>query len=152
MFLSTMRAWYNGTINWHLDQQARIARERILRGIEDGYGIREAHAGSLRIYPGKSKHVDWLDFDCDGNTIPTPDRSNDDVTCRLLVNPGHPELHARTTPGSGKPQSLLSSDIHTEALEFDYSNRRLTVDFTISLNGSQEYERRLVLSSYLVND
>jgi len=137
---------------WLLDQQVKIARERILRGLEDRHGLRAAESHTIQIFPGESEQVEWMDFDVDNNAFPTPDLSNDNLECRVLTNPGL-ELTGRTTPGSGKPIRLGLANIKTEVLQIEQDDRMVTLNGTVStVVGGKTLYRSFVIRTFLIND
>lgn len=152
IMIFSLRTWQTGLAQWELAQQMRLAREKILRGIEGRIGLRQAEESSIHIFPGKSPRVEWIDFDVDRNDVPTPDRHNDNLRCRIIKNPGL-SLAARTTPGSGKPMALLRTSIEPSVVEIQKVGRELIYELTLSLTrGGRTYSRSKIFRTYLVND
>mgnify|MGYP006281480847 CR=1 FL=1 len=147
-----LRTWQHGLAQWELDQQLRLGREKVLRGIDGRIGLRQAEEHSVKIYPGDSENVEWVDFEVDMNPTPTPDASSDNHTCRVITNPGL-SLSARTVPDSGTPESLLRTSMIPTAIEIEQQRREITYDLTLSLKrGGRTYSRSQSLRSYIIND
>lgn len=154
--------WHKAMAQWHLTQQGRMLRERMLRGIEYKYGLREAQRSSVMIQPGSTEKVEWIDFDVDDGTFPGTGTvggngnengggESETVTCRILQNSGH-NLAARTTPGSGNPVGILRDTIKCEQLEYTEMNDQLMVDYTLSMEaGGETFKRRNVMWVTLLN-
>lgn len=152
VLLFPYRAWGESVANFYLDHRIRIVRERILRGIDGGYGLRAASLGSIQIQPGETTQVEWVNFDVDDNDIPTPDNPNDDVTCRVVVTPGL-GLAARTLPGSGTPKSMLGHNVTVERFDVTQKNRTLSIVLALSTQwGGKTYTREQNFDVYIRND
>ena len=152
VLLFPYRAWGATVANFYLDHRIRIVRERILRGIEGKYGLRAASLSSIEIQPGETTQVEWVDFDVDDNDTPTPDDTNDDVTCRVVVTPGL-GLAARTLPGSGKPESMLRPTMKVSKFEVTQEDREITVVLALSTEwGGKTYTREQSFHVHIRND
>ncbi len=163
-----MGLWHKAMAQWQLEQQSRLLRERMLRGIEYQFGLREAERGSIKIQPGKTKQVEWINFDVDDGDFPGSTSAgrgggkgkgkggggggSESVRCFILKNPGH-NLAARTTPGSGKPKAIIRDPVTCEKLEFTEQGRQLRVDYTLSIKaGGETYTKRNVMLVTLLNE
>ena len=145
MLVQVYKSWRDGVAMWYLSQEARIARERILRGIEGSYGVREGSYETVSIQGGSSPHVERLDFDDEG------------IKCRIQTNPGlgMSEKALAGGTGSGTPGSMLHDSINDEYLLFtlNSSTRTLVTDLTLSLEmGGKTYVHTQRISTYMLND
>ena len=138
-------SWRDGVAMWYLSQEGRIARERILRGIEGSYGVREGSFNTVFIQPGSSPQVERLEFDDEG------------IKCRVQTNPGL-GMNQRALAGgtgNGTPLPLLQASINDDSLDFVLvnSNRTLRTDITLSLQmGGKTYVHTQRVSTYMLND
>jgi len=145
------RSWGEAIANFYLDFYVRLTRERIVRGVENKYGLRSASLSTIQIQPGRTTQVEWVDFDVDDNDNPTIE-TNDDVRCRVIVNPGL-GLSARTTPGSGTPESLLPSGIQVQTFNVTQHGRVIHVDLGLKTTwGGRTYTRTDHFDVYIRND
>lgn len=169
MLAHPMGLWHKAMAQWRLEQQSRLLRERMLRGIDYQFGLREAERGSIKIQPGKTEQVEWINFDVDDGDFPgttskgggkgkgkggggSGGSGSESVRCFILKNPGH-NLAARTTPGSGQPKPILRDSVTCEKLEFTEQGRQLRVDYTLSIKaGGETYTKRNVMSVTMLNE
>ena len=140
-------SWRDGIAMWYLSQEARVARERMLRGIGGQYGMREGSFETVSIQAGASAQVERLDFDDEG------------VKCRIQTNPGlgasDRALATGSGSGSGTPTSILNSLVTDDYLQFTLysSSRILRTDLTLSLQmGGKTYVHRQQINTYMLND
>lgn len=145
------RLWQQGLAQWQLDSQTRMVRERMLRGISNQYGLREAELGSMKIKPGSTEQVEWIDFDVDAGDQPSM-KGKGKVTCRISENDGNP-LSVRTVPGSGKPISMLRGNVECRKLKFEQSGRTISTEMELAITvGGRTYTRESTFSTRLIND
>ena len=152
VYLFAYRMYQQSSALLHLDQQFRIAREKILGGIDGKYGVMEASQESVSIFPGNSEKVEWMKFAVDDNNIVTLDNPNDDINCRVMTNPGL-GLITKTTPGHGKPIKMLDSDVKAERMEMDKNGDIVTIALTLStVIGGDKFTRTHNMRVFLTND
>ena len=151
------RLWQQGLAQWQLDSQTRMVRERMLRGISNQYGLREAELSSLEIQPGSTEQVEWIDFDVDagdepGSTGNGQGGGQGKVTCRVSENHGDPRS-VRTVPGSGTPVSMLRGNVECRKLRFEQSGRTISTELELAITvGGRTYTRESTFSTRLIND
>lgn len=138
-------SWRDGIAMWYLSQEARVARERIVRGIEGSYGVREGSFDTVTIQAGASTQVKRLDFD------------DETIKCRIQTNPGLGASQRALAGGTGNgtPLPLLNSSLSDDKLLFtlDSVNRILTTDLTLSFQwGGKTYVHTQQIAIYMVND
>ncbi len=151
LLLHPYRVWEDMAAQFLLDHQLRMVRERMLHGVENRYGLLSASAASVQLQPGQTTNVEWVDFDVDPNQPPTPDQSNDDVTCRVMVTPGL-GLTARTVPGSGRPVSLLRPNVKVNQFDVQRNGRTLHVTLALQVRqGGKTYVRSTQFDVFLRN-
>ncbi len=127
--------WQEAMAKWHLNSQVRLVREKMLRGIDGRYGLREAYNGTIDIQPGKTEEVEWVYFDVESDP---PDLTNDNQQprCLILINPGQ-DIGSRTTPGDGEIETMTSPDVVCTQMDFTHEYGKITADytFTTEVNG-----------------
>ena len=152
LLLYPYRIWEQLSAQFQVDQQMRLVRGRILHGIDGHYGLRSARLASIHIKPGNSKRVEWIDFDVDDNDPPTPDVTNDDTTCRIMITPNR-GLKAHTVPHTGNWTYLVKAPIKTEKFLVTKNGRTIHVILALELTqGGQTYTRQQEFDVYIRND
>lgn len=130
-----MGLWQEAMAKWHLNSQVRLVREKMLRGIDGRYGLREAYNDTIDIQPGKTEEVEWIYFDVESDP---PDLTNDNQQprCLILMNPGQ-NIGSRTTPGDGEIKTMTSPDVVCTKMDFAHEYGKITADytFTTEVNG-----------------
>ena len=152
VYLFAARMYHENSAVLYLDQQFRLAREKILGSIEGQYGIMEANQNSIRIFPGNSDQVDRIDFTVDGNDIVTPDTRNDDIQCRIMRNPGL-GLTARTVPVNGRPKRMLDGNVQVQSMNINRNGDIITFNLTLSTTvGGESFSRSQNIRVNLTNE
>ncbi len=149
LFLFPLRITRDCLSWWLMDFQMRLVRERILRGLAPGNGLRSADWEDMKAQNGVSAKVEKLDFRIDIQDEPTADFS-DDATYRIGFTPGQ-ELYYQDK----NKIPLVPATITTSSLEFtlDESARTVSGIITVSTNvGGKSYERKVVMRTYIRNN
>ena len=154
VMLFGLRLWRNAVTESYFEQQFRLVRERINRGLEGGVGLRECEASSVSVVSGPTGSIHWVDFYVDTNTPPTPRTRNDDVACRLETSTAAPhELAAEVVPGSGTAELLIRPGFETTHMDITRLGNVVTIDVTLRLtSGGRVFTRTRRMTTYVAND
>jgi len=141
VMVQMVRLWRDATAQWELAQQARVARERVLRGLDGCYGIREADTNTWC-----ANNQIWFHAE---NGMPGGQQ------CVVYVNSSD-ELKSYTF--SGDPPKMLNREgVKTEVAGipavFSLSNGVITCTFsnTYALMG-KTYSHIQVVTTRIINE
>lgn len=144
--VDTFRLWIRCVADFDLTQQARSARERILRGIDGEYGLREARAFNLKVLvEGDRPAGNKLAF----NAV---DGSNNGKRCWVRVN----NREKLVTKGEN-PDELefdrLNVSLAREAFWLDETNNVVVCDLTLyTMSGGRRREQTHRLRACVLNE
>lgn len=144
--VDTFRLWLGCVAEFELTQQARSARERILRGIDGEYGLREARAFNLKVLvQGNRPAGNKLAF----NAV---DGSNNGKRCWVRVN----NREKLVTKGKN-PDELefgrLNVSLAEEAFWLDTTNQVVVCDLRFyATSGGRRREQTHRLRACVLNE
>ena len=131
----------------YLTAQSRMAREKLLRGLDGQYGLRQASSKAFTITQGSGYSSDRLTFNVDPNDWPTPE-TTDDRLFSVEMDYNH-KLWAR---GSETALRLFKPDVTTDILDLSSSGRTVRALISVTVRaGGKSYTNRQVIQTYLVN-
>ncbi len=146
LLVQSLRIWRDGSAMMQLTFQSRMARERVLRGLDGRNGLRQASSRSFAITPGGGS-LDRLLFRVDPGDWPTADPGDDyaytldtDAERRLRVD--GPFL---TVP-------LYKPGFRTEVVALSSSGRTVHARIEVTLQtGGRSYTNRQIIQTFLCN-
>lgn len=137
IYLMSMRSWAEGSRNAGLERSAGIVIEKIVRGANGRFGIREADIGTVQV----SVSGDSVTFMVDRNDPPTAWNS-DDVTSRYYKL-GTMVMYDPDTSVAGD-ELVLNRFGDVEELLFSLSGEVLTAKVVLTADAPRTTSRRLV--------
>lgn len=136
-YLMSMRSWVEGSRNVGLERSAGLILEKIVRGTNGRFGLREADIGEVQL----SESGDSVTFLVDKNDPPTH-WNWDDVTSRFYQSENQ-ALYDPDTSISGD-EIVLNKFGDVEQLTFSLSGDVLTAGIVLSAKAPRTTARRLV--------
>ena len=150
--IQTIQTWRDCSSKAFMTQQSRLIRERILRGIEGGYGIREASLKSLSIDASRSARMSDVSFLVDNNEWPTP-KTDDDVRCDIQSTPQQALFAAADVDGGGISRLMHRRSVKVESFEVGRSNRMVETSIKLTYQiADQVFTNTQQIKTYLVNN
>jgi hypothetical protein len=143
MLVKLAMAWRDAMAQWMLATSSRIAREKILRGVGDQYGVRAASLGSLVIQAGSDPGVEQLDFQEGG------------VACRIRTDPAA-TYSGKTLVGSrlaGTASTMILPGVSADQLAFRLDGRELTCNLRLTVTtGGLVFTQDQEIVCHVLND
>ena len=146
LLVQSFRIWRDGTSWMYLTVQSRLAREKVLRGLDGQYGLRQASAKNVAVTQGSGSTSDRMTFSVDPNEWPTASMADDRVY--TVEMDADKKLWAQGL----SPLRLLRPDITTQVLDLSSSNQTVRAEIVVTVrNGGRSYTNRQVMQTFLFN-
>jgi Tfp pilus assembly protein PilW len=137
IYLMSMRSWAEGSRNAGLERSAGMVLERIVRGANGRFGIREADVGTVQV----SVSGDSVTFMVDKQNPPTSWNSDDDTS--RYYQDGTLAMYDPDTSVSGD-ELVLNRFGDVEQLLFSLNGEVLTAKIVLTADAPRTTSRRLV--------
>jgi len=136
VYLMAMRSWQEGAANVSLERTAGVIMEKMVRGVNGRFGLREADIGTVQV----SEDGHSVTYMVDKLDPPTP-WNNDDVTSRYYYL-GMQVWHDPDVSIAGD-EIALNRFGDVEALDFSLSNHVLNARLLLTADPPRTRSRKL---------
>ena len=145
ILIQTLWIWRDGTSWMYLTEQTRLVREKMLRGLDGKYGLRQASASNYSV--SSSGGQDMLTFGVETNIWPTTSTA-DDRLYTVLLQTGE----QLGVSGTDRPTVLARPDVKAKLLDFTANGRTVSATYRVVVQiGGRSFTNKHSMTTFLVN-
>lgn len=125
VYLMSITAWKEGSVQIALQRKGSLAMEKMVRGVNGRYGIREGRATTLTLVGS-----DRIEVAVDMNDPPTPGDASDDTTISFYKSGDQLIYDPDTSPTATGDEFPIAENVRTvpPGLTFAVSGGIVTID------------------------